>query len=86
MRPPEDVRRLVEALHDVTSNERRWEMVGEAIIPFRRLLFATHPCVGKYGDDGEMQCNACGIDFLRDEAVDIHKRIVDRGLRLLAGS
>ncbi len=23
----------------------------------RELLWATHPCEGKYGDDGELQCN-----------------------------
>ncbi len=34
----------------------------------RLELFLSHPCSGKYGDDGEMQCNQapCFIDFKRD--------------------
>lgn len=32
----------------------------------RVLLWGTHPCKGKYGDDGELQCSKCMIDFKRD--------------------
>jgi len=34
----------------------------------RELLWAQHPCEGKYGDDGELQCNRLPffIDFKRD--------------------
>jgi len=33
----------------------------------RKLLWANHGCPqsAMYGDDGEMQCNACGFDFKR---------------------
>jgi len=33
----------------------------------RRLLWQNHGCPvnALYGDDGEMQCHACVIDFLR---------------------
>lgn len=39
--------------------DEEWEL--------RRLLWLHHGCTeGIYGDDGEMQCNACRIDFVRD--------------------
>lgn len=36
--------------------------------PWRTLLFLEHGCEGKYGDDGEMQCNRYVplLDFKRD--------------------
>lgn len=41
----------------------------------RSLLWLRHGCESsaKYGDDGEMQCNQCGIDFKRMLASDISK-------------
>ena len=44
----------------------------------RYLLWATHPCVGKYGDDGELQCNRFipPIDFKRDAPVEIENKII----------
>ncbi len=47
----------------------------------RFVLWAEHPCHGKYGDDGELQCGRCGIDFKRDSVEEITKRIADRRLR-----
>lgn len=41
----------------------------------RELLFEAHPCDGKYGDDGERQCAHCGIDFRRDTAEEIERKI-----------
>lgn len=32
----------------------------------RRLLWANHGHMGLYGDDGELQCQECPVDFLRD--------------------
>jgi hypothetical protein len=32
----------------------------------RRLLWLRHGHDGLYGDDGEMQCARCRLDFLRD--------------------
>jgi len=49
----------------------------------RYLLWAQHPCLWKYGDDGEMQCGACGIDFKRDSASSIEEKFYQRGLRIL---
>lgn len=43
----------------------------------RDLLWATHPCGGKYCDDGEIQCGRFlpPIDFLRDKPEDIETKI-----------
>lgn len=50
-------------------------MTDEENHDLRRILFYTHPCVGKYGDDGEMQCNSCGIDFKRMTPAEIAERL-----------
>ena len=44
----------------------------------REILWASHPCEGKYGDDGELQCNRFyghgnPIDFKRDSWSEIGK-------------
>jgi len=36
-----------------------------------------------YGDDGELQCSACRIDFVRDSAQDIQRKIEEAGMREL---
>ena len=51
----------------------------------RRLLWTIHSrdnC-NLYGDDGEMQCNTCVIDFKRDSAEKIDKRFFDIGVQIL---
>ena len=47
----------------------------------RRLLWLRHGCkfASLYGDDGEMQCSGCGIDFKRMTAVQID-RVLSRGV------
>lgn len=32
----------------------------------RKIIWLRHGCTGLYGDDEEMQCPTCGIDFKRD--------------------
>jgi hypothetical protein len=32
----------------------------------RKLLWLNHGCASLYGDDGEMQCSKCLLDFKRD--------------------
>jgi hypothetical protein len=49
-----------------------WTKAEETL---RELLFRQHPCDGKYGDDGEMQCAACKIDFRRDTAEEIRTKM-----------
>jgi hypothetical protein len=46
----------------------------------RELLWLNHGCVGLYGDDGEMQCGKCLIDFKRDTP-----QLIDRKLMLRHG-
>jgi hypothetical protein len=45
-------------------------------LELRQLLWLRHGCpiTALYGDDGEMQCNRCRIDFKRDSAADILAR------------
>jgi hypothetical protein len=41
------------------------EREGAAEMRFRESLWLGHGCDALYGDDGEMQCPRCGIDFKR---------------------
>jgi hypothetical protein len=45
-------------------------------LKFRKLLWLRHGCPISvlYGDDGEMQCGKCGIDFIRDSVELIEKK------------
>jgi len=45
----------------------------------RRVVWLNHGCPmpALYGDDGEMQCNICYIDFKRMSGSDIEKRLYD---------
>ena len=44
----------------------------------RKMLWLTHYNHMKhlYGDDGEMQCHECRIDFKRDNVEDIEKALL----------
>lgn len=48
----------------------------------RRLLAVRHGCPpgALYGDDGELFCNACMIDFRREPVERIAARFTARGL------
>lgn len=52
----------------------------------RRLLWIRHGCPfsALYGDDGEMQCCACGLDFKRTAPDVIEQRWQRQGLAALA--
>ena len=41
----------------------------------RETLWLRHGCVGLYGDDGEMQCGSCMIDFKRRPLEEIKERL-----------
>ena len=47
----------------------------------RRLLWLRHGCESPalYGDDGEMQCNKCVIDFKRNPVAYIERRFYEIG-------
>lgn len=48
----------------------------EEIKRLRILLWQGHPCEGKYGDDGELQCNRFPffIDFKRDSVDSLERK------------
>ena len=52
----------------------------------RHLLFVAHgsPEHYLYGDDGERTCNTCMVDFKRDSAEEIERKINDYNMRKLA--
>lgn len=41
----------------------------------RHRLWLSHGHTGLYGDDGEMQCSRCGVDYLRASFDDILDRL-----------
>lgn len=49
------------------------ETIAKTSQELRRMLWLRHGCPtsAQYGDDGEMQCNACMIDFKRDSLQNI---------------
>ncbi len=51
----------------------------------RRLLWIRHheTMEGLYGDDGELQCSRCMIDFKRMPAAEIEKRFQEQGIAKL---
>ena len=51
----------------------------EAEVMLRELLWIRHGCelLNLYGDDGEMQCHKCGIDFKRDTPEQIKNRFIE---------
>lgn len=51
----------------------------------RYMLFLRHGGFGHtlYGDDGEMQCGTCGVDFKRMTATEIAARFLNIGMRQL---
>ncbi len=53
----------------------------------RRMLWLRHGCnpAALYGDDGELQCHECMIDFLRMPARDIEAVFDEAGRREVAG-
>ena len=60
---------------DDFSNWPKNECWAKNEMILRRLLFMEHHCQEKYADDGEMQCSKCMIDFCRDSAEEIERKI-----------
>ena len=56
-------------------------------ILLRQMLFFSHGHSGLpgclYGDDGEMQCNACFADFICDTVQELNKKIHDFNMKEL---
>ena len=51
----------------------------------RHLLARQHDSAKHmlYGDDGELQCNVCWIDFRRDPVAEIERKLYEAGMREL---
>ena len=60
---------MINKIHD-----KEWKPLSEQEEMFlRQMLWLSHGCPfpALYGDDGEMQCNSCMIDFKRMEPSEI---------------
>jgi hypothetical protein len=60
--------------------------MGDDEYILRKMVFLSHGDMhfhAMYHDDGEMQCNSCMIDFLRDSPIDIHNKIKEVNERKL---
>lgn len=70
----ESAKKFFDAFHHMLKVEANKDL--------RQLLWLRHGCniTSLYGDDGEMQCNKCMIDFKRDKPFDIKKRFVQLGI------
>ncbi len=70
----ESAKRFFEAYHGLLKAKSDKEL--------RQLLWFRHGCgiTHLYGDDGEMQCGACLIDFKRDSPEKIKQRFVQLGI------
>jgi len=72
--------------------ERNLERVVEKMsvdeYKLRVLLWLRHGCdlAVLYGDDGERQCNACMIDFIRMSVEEIRQKFEDIGMKKLIES
>jgi hypothetical protein len=53
----------------------------EENIELRKLLWINHGHSQLYGDDGEMQCHECGLDFKRDTIKQIAEGLKESSLR-----
>ena len=50
--------------------------IEDALQMLRRVLWLSHGHNMLYGDDGEMQCGRCGLDFKRDPVQVIEQRLL----------
>ncbi len=50
-----------------------WNNLPKSEKILRKLLWLQHGHTALYGDDGEMQCSECMLDFKRDSSEDIKK-------------
>lgn len=63
---------------------KKWsDAINESRL-LRKLLWLRHGHDGLYGDDGEMQCGRCGVDFKRQSAAEIDEAFYNAGLRALS--
>ncbi len=81
-----DLARLPGAVHvaneALRGTSKRCFSLRESDMRLRRLLWEHHASGhGLYGDDGEMQCNTCLLDFKRDSIEQIESVFLQARLR-----
>lgn len=67
--------------HQMCEASAEWQhKLADLEIKYRERLWLNHGCPQRalYGDDGERQCSACGIDFKRRPLDELEKLISDR--------
>jgi len=52
--------------------------ISKKNLNFRRKLWLEHGHKGLYGDDGQMQCPDCGLDFKNDPLEKIYKVLMKK--------
>jgi hypothetical protein len=67
---------LAEAETDLSSCVAERDALLVDTMALRKMVWLSHGCVGIYGDDGEMQCGKCVIDFRRDPVDEINRRLM----------
>jgi len=82
------VREWVTARREAATRLSRAPTEAAVEKALRKLLWLSHGCAvtALYGDDGEMSCNACRIDFKRDSPETIDRLLHERGKRALAAA
>lgn len=65
----------------LTSAEARCKVLD---MKLRRTLWLRHGHLGLYGDDGEMQCSKCRLDYLRDSLDAIETRLREQAQQALS--
>jgi hypothetical protein len=80
-----ELARIALAAEPSVDKRTGWLIVSQDEAKLRFLLWAMHPCIGKYGDDGELQCT-CGCDFRRDSVEEIERKTWEMNMRKLAAS
>lgn len=54
--------------------------VAEVERKYRQQLWSSHGHAGIYGDDGEMQCSECGVDYKRDPLATVEAAFMQANL------
>lgn len=73
-------------LQRAEAAEARVALLEQQERGFRELLWLRHGCTiaALYGDDGEMQCGQCLLDFKRDSFERVSERFTQLGQNALA--
>ena len=74
-------------IYEIEKLEKQLDEKNKEINLFRLLLWLNHGCdfSNLYGDDGEMQCNKCIIDFKRSKPEDILEKWYENSMKEING-